>query len=70
MPLYYFSVVIAMSAFYLVTYFESQQNGEQWPEAPVVRDLMLMATVTFPFTTDMWYPRFNWVLWTLGIEIS
>ncbi len=69
MPLYFVCVAITMAVYYVLTYFVAQQSGEPWPDAPIVRDILLMATVTFPFTSDMWYPRCNWVLWSLGIEI-
>lgn len=58
LPLYYFSVVFCIV-------FISQRVS--LPEFP--REALLLATVTFNFTKDMWFPSYNWVLWSLGIEV-
>jgi peptidoglycan/LPS O-acetylase OafA/YrhL len=58
LPLYYLCVVICMIFL--------------WPMPALdvfLRDVWLMGTVTFNFTSDMWAPKYNWVLWSLGIEI-
>lgn len=58
LPLYYVSVIF--SVIFIV------HPGEV---GAFVKQVFLMATVTFNFTLDEWYPRYNWVLWSLGIEV-
>ena len=58
LPLYYFSVLVVVAFIDTVGDMKALLN-----------DLLLMATVTFNFTIDMWFPRFNGVLWSLGVEI-
>ncbi|MEZ4366145.1 MAG: acyltransferase [Kofleriaceae bacterium] len=39
------------------------------PTAAGLGDALLLGTFTFPFTTSMWSPPQNWVLWSLGVEV-
>ena len=54
LPLYYINL---LACFLLVKAPESL-----W-------DVALMLTATFNFTQELWSPSYNWVLWSLGIEI-
>jgi len=58
LPLYYFSLLVCIV--FLVR-----------PESPAafLREALILATATFNFTNDMYFPRYNWVLWSLGLEI-
>lgn len=58
LPLYYFCVLVS-----IIFVAKPLDHREFLYEA------MIMAGVLFNFTTDMWFPRPNWVLWSLGIEI-
>jgi len=58
LPLYFVSVIYG----FLV--IAPPQSTAQW-----VRDGSLMLTATFGFAKDLWYPQYNWVLWSLGIEL-
>lgn len=58
LPLYYICVLVAM------IFIKFPQSLETF-----YYHFFLMATVTFNFTIDMWTPKYNWVLWSLGIEI-
>jgi len=58
LPLYYISVIF--SVIFII------HPGES---AAFIKQVILMATITFNFTLDEWYPRYNWVLWSLGIEV-
>lgn len=62
MPLYYVNVAVCMA----LVEFDAKPafaSGAFW------RDLGLMLTATFNFTEDLYYPPYNWVLWSLGLEI-
>ncbi len=57
-PLYFFSVAICM------IWVSPIVNAEDpW------RDLLLMGTFTFVFTIEMFGPVYNWVLWSLALEV-
>lgn len=58
LPLYYISILT-------VIFFVWDMNGDQ----AFLRNLFLMATATFNFTLDMWAPKYNSDLWSIGIEI-
>jgi peptidoglycan/LPS O-acetylase OafA/YrhL len=58
LPLYYFSVV------FCIVFLSPPISLDTFP-----RDLLLMGGVLFNFTKDMWFPSYNWVLWSLGIEV-
>ena len=58
LPLYYLTVLFGMVFVHRITE----------TEAPL-RDLFLMATATFNFHPDTWAPDYNWVLWSLGLEV-
>lgn len=58
LPLYYFSLVICIV--FIIKPFSS---------ASIFEDVFYLLTVTFNFTTDVSVMRYNWVLWSLGIEI-
>ncbi|MDF1815637.1 MAG: acyltransferase [Verrucomicrobiales bacterium] len=58
LPLYYFSVIYGLIFIY------QPSSTEEW-----VRHGLLMLTATFNFTGDLWFPPYNWVMWSLGIEI-
>ena len=57
--------------FYLCTFVGMLQFWSNWSEeiGAVIRNALLMLTATFNFTVDMWMPKYNFVLWSLGIEI-
>lgn len=55
LPLYYFNALFLIGFVF-------------FPPAPIGRNLFLMATLTFPFTTDQFMPWCNFVLWSFGIE--
>lgn len=58
LPLYYFSVLVCLV-------FVTGKSLASWE---ALREVALLGTLTFNFTSDMWFPRQNWVLWSLGIE--
>ncbi|MFT5716356.1 MAG: peptidoglycan/LPS O-acetylase OafA/YrhL [Oleiphilaceae bacterium] len=58
LPLYYFSLLICI--IFIVKPLSIASLGE---------DAFYLLTVTFNFTNDLWAPRYNWVLWSLGIEV-
>jgi peptidoglycan/LPS O-acetylase OafA/YrhL len=58
LPLYYFCVLFSMIFIKRITAVEEP-----------LRDLFLMATVTFNFLPETYLPRYNWVLWSLGLEV-
>lgn len=58
LPLYYISIFVTI--FFI-------GNFTRDPQLP--KDAFLMGTVTFGFTKGMWYPKYNDVLWSLGVEI-
>ena len=58
LPLYYISVLVAM------IYIRFPNDLKTF-----FYHFFIMATATFNFTIDMWTPKYNWVLWSLGIEI-
>jgi peptidoglycan/LPS O-acetylase OafA/YrhL len=58
LPLYYVSVLIAM-------FLLKDVNNDQ----DFLKNLFLMSTVTFNFTIDMFQPKYNVVLWSLGLEV-
>jgi peptidoglycan/LPS O-acetylase OafA/YrhL len=59
MPLYYLSIFLSMFFFYDIIH----QDGDG------LRNFLLMITATFNFTVDMWLPKYNPLLWSIGIEI-
>ncbi|MFH0945041.1 MAG: acyltransferase [Planctomycetota bacterium] len=59
MPLYYFGVLIC------AVFVWHPQPGS----AEFFSDLFFMGTGTFNFVEDLYYPPYNWVLWSLGLEI-
>ena len=59
MPLYYFGLLICAVFFY------HPPPGS----AEFFSDLFFMGTGTFNFVEDLYYPQYNWVLWSLGLEI-
>ncbi len=59
LPLYYLSVVLSMFFFYDVLH----------RDADAARNILLMLTATFNFTVDMWFPKYNQLLWSIGVEI-
>ena len=60
LPLYYISLVI--SIFFIV----HASNIHEWS---FWKDMILMFTVTFNFTKSTFIPSYNYVLWSLGIEV-
>lgn len=54
LPLYYFSTLV-------IIIFLSQQT--------TLREVLLLLSLTFNFTSDFWFPHQNIVLWSLGIEV-
>ena len=58
LPLYYVSVAYG---FLVLAPPRTIEQG--------LRDGALMLTATYGFTKDLWLPQYNWVLWSLGIEI-
>jgi peptidoglycan/LPS O-acetylase OafA/YrhL len=58
LPLYYVSLA------YGFLFIARPHSAEQW-----LRDGALMLTATYGFTKSLWLPPYNWVLWSLGIEI-
>lgn len=58
LPLYYVSVVFS------VVFIVHPVSINSF-----VKEALILATVTFNFTFDMWFPRYNMILWSLGIEI-
>jgi peptidoglycan/LPS O-acetylase OafA/YrhL len=58
LPLYYFSIIFSM----IFVVHPISINL-------FIKEVFLLTTVLFNFTNDMWFPRYNWVLWSLGIEI-
>jgi len=60
MPLYYISLII--SIFFIV----HDSNIHDWS---FWKNMILMFTVTFNFTKETFIPSYNYVLWSLGIEV-
>jgi len=60
LPLYYISLVVCI--FFLI----HASNIHEWA---FWKDMLLMFTVTFNFTKASFIPTYNYVLWSLGIEI-
>lgn len=58
LPLYYFCVLFCMIFVRRITLVEEP-----------FRDLFLMGTVTFNFLPATYFPAYNWVLWSLGLEV-
>ncbi len=58
LPLYYFFLVISITLLAKPVAIEV-----------LVKELMIMGTATFNFTKHMWFPRFNFAFWSIGIEI-
>jgi peptidoglycan/LPS O-acetylase OafA/YrhL len=58
LPLYYFSLVICI--IFVV------RPGSL---TSFLGEALLLVTATFNFSSEMYFPRYNWVLWSLGIEI-
>lgn len=61
MPLYYLAGIIAL-AFGVREPF-NPESARHWT------DLVTFLTVTFNFRPDTFVPAYNWVLWSLGLEI-
>jgi len=61
LPLYYVVGLLSL-AFGLVHPFDPAQPG-------VWKQLLTFLTVTFNFFPDTFMPTYNWVLWSLGIEV-
>lgn len=61
LPLYYVVGLLSL-AFGLVQPFDLAQPG-------VWKQLLTFLTVTFNFFPDTFMPVYNWVLWSLGIEV-
>ncbi len=59
LPLYYANVIAAMALFRPVRVASS----EGW------WDILFMGTATFPFVERLFFPPYNWPLWSLGLEI-
>ncbi len=57
-PLYFFSVVVCM--IWISPFVNSEHP---W------KDLFLMSTFTYVFTIEMFGPSYNWILWSLAIEV-
>ena len=57
-PLYFFSVVVCM--IWISPFVNSEHP---W------KDLFLMSTFTYIFTIEMFGPSYNWILWSLAIEV-
>jgi peptidoglycan/LPS O-acetylase OafA/YrhL len=58
LPLYYLNLVVMMT-------FAVPPRLD----AAGLEEIALVGTFTFPFTLRHWMPRFNWVFWSLGIEV-
>ena len=58
MPLYYICLFISVVFFFKAT-----------AEPDFLKQMLLYLTVTFSFTLNEFFPKANWVLWSLGIEI-
>lgn len=58
LPLYYFSVV------FCIVFLSPPESLSVF-----IRDAFFMASILFNFTNDLWFPKYNWVLWSLGIEV-
>lgn len=61
LPLYYIVGLLSL-ALGLIQPFDIGQPGA-W------KTLLTFLTVTFPFFSDTFMPGYNWVLWSLGIEV-
>lgn len=59
MPLYYLGLLLCAVFVY------HPQPGS----ARFFSDAFFMGTATFNFVEDLYYPPYNWVLWSLGLEI-
>lgn len=60
LPLYYISLII--SIFFIV----HESNIHDWS---FWKNMILMFTVSFNFTKETFIPSYNYVLWSLGIEV-
>ncbi|HRH94041.1 MAG TPA: acyltransferase, partial [Candidatus Peribacteria bacterium] len=58
LPLFFVSFLFPMFLFF---------DGQPWEQR--VHDLTALFTFTFPFFSDTFLPRYNFPLWSLGIEI-
>lgn len=65
LPLYYFAGILAL-AFGLTRPFDIAASGAG-PGA--MKELATFLTATFIFFPDTYMPSYNWVLWSLGVEI-
>lgn len=63
LPLYYLVVSLGM----LITF--PLAAGKPEPMDELLRNALVMATATFNFTHFLWMPKYNPVLWSLGVEI-
>lgn len=61
LPLYFISVLFMMFFLYGAAVTESVNT--------FLKNLFLMSTATFIFTKEMWLPKYNALLWSMGIEI-
>lgn len=59
MPLYYFGLLVC------VVFVYHPEPGS----ARFFSDAFFMGTASFNFVEDLYYPEYNWVLWSLGLEI-
>lgn len=59
MPLYYINLLLC------AVFVSHPPTGS----AEFFSDAFFMATGTFNFVEDLYYPPYNWVLWSLGLEI-
>jgi peptidoglycan/LPS O-acetylase OafA/YrhL len=57
LPLYYISLLIMVFL-----------NGRMAIDSLTPERLLYMATFTFGFTKDLWFPKYNPVLWSLAVE--
>jgi peptidoglycan/LPS O-acetylase OafA/YrhL len=58
LPLYYFVTIFGLV--FLVSPF---------PVEHILKNIIIYGAVLFNFTSSMWFPKGNWVLWSLGIEV-
>ncbi|QCG93051.1 acyltransferase (plasmid) [Azospirillum sp. TSA2s] len=61
LPLYYLSGAVSLSLGVFAPF--EVGRADHWLQ------LLGFLTITFPFTADSFMPPYNWVLWSLGIEI-
>lgn len=60
LPLYYLGGAVAFCLFYRHSVGNSADWLAQWPS---------FLTATYIFTPEVFQPKFNWVFWSVGIEI-